>query len=97
MFNNIKLISKKNHVEMALVKATESKAAYAGSKFVLVDPRQTSQMCSGCGLIVKKDLSLRVHSCLECGISMDRDLNAAINILRLGMQSLRKNDRSPAL
>lgn len=80
-----------------LVKATESKAAYAGSKVVLVDPRQTSQMCSRCGLIVKKDLSLRVHSCLECGISMDRDLNAAINILRLGMQSLRKNDRSPAL
>ena len=80
-----------------LVKATESKAAYAGSKVVLVDPRQTSQMCSRCGLIVKKDLSLRVHSCPECGISMDRDLNAAINILRLGMQSLRKNDRSPAL
>ena len=35
-----------------LVKATESKAAYAGSKVVLVDPRQTSQMCSRCGLIV---------------------------------------------
>ena len=35
--------------------------------------------------------------CSECGLSMDRDLNAAINILRLGMQSLRKSDRSPAL
>ena len=80
-----------------LVKSTESKAAYAGSKVVLVDPRNTSQMCSRCGLIVKKDLSERVHSCSECGLSMDRDLNAAINILRLGMQSLRKSDRSPAL
>jgi putative transposase len=80
-----------------LVKATESKAAYAGSKVVLVDPRNTSQMCSRCGLIVKKDLSERVHSCPECGLSMDRDLNAAINILRLGMQSLRKSDRSPSL
>ncbi len=80
-----------------LVKATESKAAYAGSKVVLVDPRKTSQMCSRCGLIIKKDLAERVHSCSECGLSMDRDLNAAINILRLGMQSLRKTDRSPAL
>ena len=71
-----------------LVKATESKAAYAGSKVVLVDPRQTSQMCSRCGLIVKKDLSERVHRCHECGLSMDRDLNAAINILRLGLQSV---------
>jgi putative transposase len=78
-----------------LVKATESKAAYAGSKVVLVDPRQTSQMCSRCGLIVKKDLSERVHCCSECGLSMDRDLNAAINILRLGMQSLSKSYRSP--
>lgn len=80
-----------------LVKATENKAAYAGSKVVLVDPRQTSQMCSRCGLIVKKDLSERVHICPECGLSMDRDLNAAINILRLGMQSLRTIDRSPTL
>jgi putative transposase len=71
-----------------LVKATESKAVYAGSKVVLVDPRNTSQMCSRCGLIVKKDLSERVHRCHECGLSMDRDLNAAINILRLGLQSV---------
>jgi putative transposase len=61
-----------------LVKSTESKAAYAGSKVILVDPRQTSQMCSRCGLIVKKDLSERIHSCSECGLSMVRDLNAAI-------------------
>lgn len=80
-----------------LVNATKSKAAYAGSKVVLVDPRQTSQMCSRCGMIIKKDLCERIHNCPKCGLSMDRDLNAAINILRLGMQSLRKSDRSPAL
>ncbi|MCJ7445874.1 MAG: transposase, partial [Methanotrichaceae archaeon] len=72
-----------------LIKSTESKAAYAGSKVVLVDPKFTSQLCSRCGLIVKKDLSERVHNCPQCGLSMDRDLNAAINILRLGLQSLR--------
>lgn len=71
-----------------LVKSTENKAAYAGSKVVLVDPKYTSQMCSRCGSIVKKDLSERVHNCPNCGLSLDRDLNAAINILRLGLQSL---------
>ena len=80
-----------------LVTATESKAAYSGSEVVLVDPRNTSQMCSRCGIIVKKELSERVHNCPECGLSMDRDLNAAMNILRLGMQSLREIDGSPAL
>jgi putative transposase len=66
-----------------LVTATASKAACSGSVVELVDPRRTSQMCSGCGLIVKNELSERVHNCPECEISMDRDLNAAINILRL--------------
>ena len=80
-----------------LVKATENKAAYSGSKVVLVDSAYTSQMCSRCGLIIKKDIFQRVHSCSECGLSIDRDLNAAINILRLWMQSLRKGDRSPVL
>ena len=51
-----------------LVKATQSKAAYAGSEVVLVDPRNTSQVCSGCGLMVKKDLSERVHNCPKCGL-----------------------------
>ena len=64
------------------------KAASAGRKFVLVNPTYTSQMCSGCGTIVKKDLSERVHNCPKCGLVMDRDFNAAKNILRLGLQSL---------
>ncbi len=70
-----------------LVNATQSKAAYAGSEVVLVDPMNTSQICSRCGILVKKEPADRVHNCPECGLDMDRDLNAAINILRLGLPS----------
>ena len=66
------------------------KAESAGRKVVLVNPAYTSQMCSGCGSIVKKGLSKRVHDCPRCGLVMDRDLNASKNILRLGLQSAAK-------
>ncbi|AET65230.1 RNA-guided endonuclease InsQ/TnpB family protein [Methanothrix harundinacea] len=79
-----------------LVITTSYKAESAGSKVVLVDPRNTSQLCSRCGLKVNKSLSDRVHECPQCGLVMDRDENAAINILRLGLQSLPKA-RSSAL
>jgi len=79
-----------------LVTITSYKAESAGSIVVLVDPRNTSQLCSRCGLRVTKSLSDRVHECPQCGLVMDRDENAAINILRLGLQSLPKA-RSPAL
>jgi len=79
-----------------LVNITSYKAASAGSMVVLVDPRNTSKMCSRCGILVEKSLSDRVHNCPQCGLSMDRDWNAAINILRLGTQSL-QNARSSAL
>jgi putative transposase len=64
------------------------KAACAGRKVVAVHPAFTSQTCSGCGVIVSKGLSVRWHSCPECGTSLHRDHNAAKNIERLG-QSLR--------
>jgi putative transposase len=73
-----------------LVQYTIYKAADAGRKVVLVNPLNTSQMCSACGQIVKKDLSIRVHDCPYCGLTLDRDLNASRNILRLGLQSLAK-------
>ena len=79
-----------------LVITTSYKAESAGSMVVLVDPRNTSQLCSRCGLKVAKSLSDRVHGCPQCGLVMDRDENAAINILRLGLQSLPKA-RSSAL
>lgn len=80
-----------------LVNITSYKAASAGSMVVLVDPRNTSKMCSRCGILVEKSLSDRTHNCSQCGLSLDRDWNAAINILRLGLQSVRKIDGSPAL
>lgn len=58
------------------------KAEEAGGMVVKVAPQQTSQVCSGCGVLVPKDLSVRWHSCPTCGAELDRDENAALNILR---------------
>ncbi|EFH90641.1 RNA-guided endonuclease InsQ/TnpB family protein [Ktedonobacter racemifer] len=58
------------------------KAEEAGGMVVKVAPQQTSQLCSGCGVLVPKDLSVRWHSCPTCGAELDRDENAALNILR---------------
>ena len=49
-----------------------------------VNPAYTGQECSNCGEVVKKSLSSRTHTC-KCGCVMDRDHNAAINILNRGM------------
>jgi putative transposase len=57
------------------------KAEGAGCRIVFVNPENTSQECSNCHEIVKKDLTERMHECPFCGLSMDRDLNAARNIL----------------
>ena len=62
------------------------KAERAGTNFIRVDPWNTTQMCSTCGSIVKKDLSVRVHECPYCGFIADRDYNAAVNIHRVGME-----------
>ncbi len=64
------------------VNILKAKAAEAGRQVVEVDPRNTSQTCSGCGRIVPKPLSERWHTCPVCGTSLHRDVNAAINILR---------------
>ncbi len=71
----------------------KNKAECAGSRIVFVSPKYTSQMCSGCGAIVQKELEERWHTC-SCGCSLDRDHNAAINILRLGLQALEKESRA---
>jgi putative transposase len=65
------------------------KAACAGKRVIAVSPAYTSQLCSGCGAIVAKGLSVRWHSCPECGTSLHRDHDAAKNIERLG-QSRRR-------
>jgi putative transposase len=68
-----------------LIQYSTYKAVRAGKEVILVNPRNTSQICSKCGATVKKTLSVRVHKCPYCGLILDRDVNAAINILRLGI------------
>ena len=61
------------------------KAANAGVKVVKVNPRNTSQFCSNCLNIVPKELSERWHSCPHCLTELDRDLNSAILIKKVGL------------
>ena len=58
----------------------QSKAANAGKQLTKVNPKYTSQKCSGCDTLVKKSLSVRIHDCPDYGVQLDRDHNAAINI-----------------
>jgi putative transposase len=60
------------------------KAAWAGKRVEAIPPAYTSQDCSGCGERVRKSLSVRTHVCPCCGLVLDRDENAAVNILRAG-------------
>jgi putative transposase len=55
---------------------------------VAVPPHYTSLNCSNCGEVVNKSLSQRTHRCLHCGHVQDRDWNAAINILELGLRTV---------
>lgn len=61
------------------------KAESAGRELIEVAPHWTSQDCSGCGDRVKKSLSVRMHHCSNCGLSLHRDHNAALNILSAGL------------
>lgn len=65
-----------------LVAFTSYKAESAGRIVKQVDPRNTSQLCSNCGEVVKKQLKDREHHCPCCGFVADRDENAAVNILK---------------
>ena len=56
----------------------------SGGQFIRLDAKGTTQMCSGCGESVPKVLSQRTHRCPYCRLVLDRDLNAALNILARG-------------
>jgi putative transposase len=77
----------------AFVGMVAYKAERAGKPFVLVPPRATSQICSGCDALVPKVLSERVHRCEACGVVLDRDHNAAINVKRRG-ERIRKLEKA---
>jgi putative transposase len=85
---------KNHHLASAIMDAawgqlrtfTAYKAESKGGRVVLVDPSGTSQKCHRCGNEVPKGLSERVHVCPNCGLVMDRDENAARNILSRGLE-----------
>ncbi len=78
-------------VSMCKVKAEEARRC-----MIQVSPKFTSQICSTCGTVRKKELSERWHSC-ECGAELDRDVNAAMNILTRGYKALSGGTRPTPL
>src|SRR5437016_2446287 len=74
------------------IELVKHKAACAGVTVMQVDPKKTSQICSACHEEGEhKDLSVRTHVCVHCGVVLDRDHNAALNILDRGLgRSLRE-------
>jgi putative transposase len=64
------------------------KAAWAGRKYAAVNPAYTTQDCSQCGHRQALTLSDRTYTCPCCGIVLDRDLNASMNILSVGQHAL---------
>ncbi len=72
-----------------LIELLTYKAERAGGMVVKVDPRGTSQECSSCGVTVEKKLSMREHRC-SCGAVLDRDHNAALNILNRALVAHRR-------
>lgn len=80
----------------SFISILESKAESAGREVVKVDPRGTSQECSSCGKEVRKGLAVRTHRCPHCGLVLDRDVNAARNILSRVGQTLRGGSKCAA-
>jgi putative transposase len=91
---NINNMVKNHNLAAAIMDATWGKlrqmTAYKverrGGQVIIVNPSGTSQKCSGCGVVVPKDLSVRTHECPSCKLVLDRDHNAAMNILKLGLE-----------
>lgn len=87
---NIKNMVKNKHLSKSVSDAgwgmflgiLKYKAENAGRWYQEVIPNGTSQRCSSCGEVVKKSLAVRVHNCPYCGLSLNRDVNAALNILQ---------------
>ncbi|MBD2214567.1 transposase [Nostoc linckia FACHB-104] len=93
---NVKGMVKNRHLAKSISDAGwstfRSWVEYFGHKYgkvtVAVSPHNTSQNCSNCGKKVNKSLSTRTHICTHCGYVEDRDVNASINILKLGLSTV---------
>ena len=99
---NIKNMMEGSHIAKSIADASWNqfrqyltyKAEEAGRKLGLVNPAYTSQKCSQCGHLEPKTLTDRMHQCFHCGYQVDRDFNAAQNILALGLDGLEAIPRS---
>jgi len=93
---NIKGMTKNKYLAKSIVDASwnkflqmlDYKAAEAGVQAIGVNSKRTTQTCSGCQKIVSKTLATRKHKCPNCGLTMDRDINAARNILQLALNTV---------
>jgi putative transposase len=93
---NVKGMVKNHHLAQSISDVAWStfnqmlsyKAENAGKIVVKVNPRNTTQRCSGCGRIVKKSLAVRTHKCPYCGLVAHRDYNSAIDILKSGLEKI---------
>jgi len=93
---NIANMVKNHNLAQAIMDATWGKlrlyTAYKverrGGQVIVVNPNGTSQKCSRCGVVAKEKLGLdvRMFECHSCGLVLDRDHNAALNILKLGLE-----------
>ncbi len=70
------------------IHALNCKAEEAGKYAVSVNPMNTTSTCSGCSFVIPKKLHERIHECPLCDLQLDRDHNAAINVLRLGLSQV---------
>ena len=71
------------------------KAEWAGRTVVEVDPAYTSQTCTNCGAPERRNRRGQLYYCAECGIRLDADFNAAVNILHRGLDALGRGESDP--
>lgn len=70
------------------IQLTTYKAENAGRIVGMVNPAYTSQDCSQCGNRQKMPLEIRLYQCPNCHLSIGRDINAAKNILSVGLDGI---------
>ena len=70
-----------------IISQLDYKSRWYGREFVKVDPRHTSQTCSSCGVVASENRKVKMYKCGNCGLGMDADTNAALNILRRGLSA----------
>ena len=93
---NLKFMNRNKHLSLSSYDAglglftqlLAYKVEETGCQLLVVNPAYTSQECSDCGAIIEKSLSVRVHHCPDCRLELDRDVNAARNVLLKAFNTL---------